>query len=78
MAERTFTLEEAKSLLPVLESLLFAACLENARPAAAELVFEKLKPSFFDWNEVRVSTVKELAESLKEASRSAMRTQFRP
>jgi endonuclease-3 len=47
---------------PVLESLLFAACLENARPATAELVFEKLKTSFFDWNEVRVSTVRELAE----------------
>ncbi len=51
---------------PVLESLLFAACLENARPATAEAVFEKLKTSFFDWNEVRVSTAKELAEIMHE------------
>ena len=47
---------------PVLDSLLLAACLENSRPATAEAVLEKLKTSFFDWNEVRVSTVKELAE----------------
>jgi len=51
---------------PVLESLLFAACLENSRPATAEAVFEKLKTSFFDWNEVRVSTVRELAEIMNE------------
>jgi endonuclease III len=47
---------------PVLESMLYAACLENARPATADAMFDKLKTSFFDWNEVRVSTVKELAE----------------
>ncbi len=51
---------------PVLESLLLAACLENSRPALAEAVFEKLKTSFFDWNEVRVSTVRELAEIMHE------------
>ncbi len=51
---------------PVLESLLQAACLENSRPAAAEAVYEKLKASFFDWNEIRVSTVRELAELMHE------------
>ena len=51
---------------PVLESLLYAACLENARLATAEAVYEKLKTSFFDWNEVRVSTAKELAEIMHE------------
>jgi endonuclease-3 len=49
---------------PLLESLLFACCLENARHDTAGEAFEKLRGSFFDWNEIRVSTVKELSETL--------------
>jgi endonuclease-3 len=51
---------------PLLEQMLFACCLENAPHAKAEKVYEHLSSSFFDWNEVRVSTVKELAESMRE------------
>lgn len=47
---------------PVLESMLFACCLENTPHDTAELVFQAVKSSFFDWNEVRVTTVKELSE----------------
>lgn len=46
----------------VLESMLFACCLENTALETAETVFQAVKSSFFDWNEVRVTTVKELAE----------------
>ena len=46
----------------VLESLLFAAVLENAAPEAAEAAFTTLHERFFDLNEVRVSTIRELAE----------------
>lgn len=49
---------------PVLEQLLYACCLENAAYAAAEAAYKVLSTQFFDWNEVRVSTAKELAESL--------------
>jgi endonuclease-3 len=49
---------------PLLESLLFACCLENARYDVAREAFEKVRGAFFDWNEIRVSTVKELAETL--------------
>lgn len=48
----------------VLEHLLFACCLENTPHEKAERGFEALKTSFFDWNEARVSTVKELGEVL--------------
>lgn len=48
----------------VLEQLLFAACLENSAYEAAEEAFAKLQESFFDWNEVRVTTVRELAEEM--------------
>jgi endonuclease-3 len=47
---------------PVFESLLFASCLENAPFDAAERVFETVKTSYSGWNEVRVTTVKELSE----------------
>ncbi len=46
----------------VLEHLLFACCLENAHYNAAEEAFAALVDSFFDWNEIRVSTVRELSE----------------
>jgi endonuclease-3 len=47
------------------ENLLFAACLENAPYAAAEAAFQAVSTALFDWNEVRVSTVKELSEIMK-------------
>jgi len=46
----------------VLEHLLFASLLENAHYAAAEEAFAALVHSFFDWNEIRVSSVRELSE----------------
>lgn len=46
----------------VLEHLLYACCLENARQEAADEAFAKLKELYFDWNEVRVTTVAELSE----------------
>jgi hypothetical protein len=49
---------------PVMESLLFACCLENARYDAAQQAFVNVQAAFFDWNEIRVSTVKELAEAM--------------
>lgn len=47
---------------PLLEQLLFALCLENSSNAAAERVFAELQKTYFDWNEVRVTTVVELSE----------------
>jgi endonuclease III len=51
---------------PLLEQMLFACCLENAHYEKAEKTYEHLSTSFFDWNEVRVSSVKELSESLRD------------
>jgi hypothetical protein len=48
----------------VLEHLLFACCRENAHYPAAEESLAALVHNFFDWNEVRVSTVRELAEAM--------------
>lgn len=46
----------------VLEHLLYACCLEDALFDAADIAFARLQQSFFDWNEVRVTTAVELAE----------------
>src|SRR5437016_2986196 len=48
----------------VLEHLLYACLLENAHAEQADKAFNTLKTNLFDWNEVRVSTVRELAEML--------------
>ena len=49
----------------VLEHMLYACCLENSNHEAADEAFAKLEQQFFDWNEVRVTTAAELAESMK-------------
>lgn len=46
----------------VVEHLLFACCLEGAHHDAAEEAFAALVHTFFDWNEVRVTSITELAE----------------
>src|SRR6187402_550224 len=60
----------------VLEHLLYACVLENARYEAADEAYARLRESYFDWNEIRVTTVTELAEgmaSLPDASAAAQR-----
>jgi len=47
---------------PILENLLFACCLEDAHCDIAEESFAALEQTFFDWNEIRVSSVVELVE----------------
>ena len=50
----------------LLENLLYAACLQNASFEKANVAFERVQNSFFDWNEVRVTTVSELAEVVRD------------
>lgn len=49
----------------VLEHLLFACLLEDSPSESAEQVFNALKHDYFGWNEVRVSTIRELTDALK-------------
>lgn len=50
--------------LPVLETMLFAVCLEDNRWDQAEAGLKRLISSFFDLNEIRVSSVAELERAL--------------
>ena len=46
----------------LLENLLYACCLEDAPYEVADECFARLQESYFDWNEVRVTTIRELGE----------------
>ncbi len=48
----------------VLEHLLFACCLEDAQYEAADEAFAAIAHTFFDWNEVRVTSIAELGETM--------------
>lgn len=49
----------------VLEHVVFAALVENSNYDDAEKVFAALKTDYFDWNEVRVSSIRELCDVMK-------------
>lgn len=60
---------------PLLEQVLFACCLENSHYDDAEKAFGNLLENAFDLNEVRVTTVAELADllvGLPDPSRAAL------
>jgi hypothetical protein len=47
------------------EHLLFACLVEDSPHEAAEQVFAALKNDYFGWNEVRVSTIRELTDACR-------------
>lgn len=55
----------------VLDCLLYACCLEDASHEAADEAFAKLQQTYFDANEIRVTTVAELSESLTSLPKAA-------
>lgn len=74
--DRKFPPVEAVEPRPVLEEVLYAIVREGFTTEGANAAFAKFKGTFFDWNEVRVSTVLEIAEALKgvpDAGRKAQR-----
>jgi len=60
---KPFTADTSRSLL---HQVLHACCLENAPAAAADKAFARMLESAYDLNELRVTTVAELAESLQD------------
>ncbi|GIX05117.1 MAG: hypothetical protein KatS3mg114_0986 [Planctomycetaceae bacterium] len=46
--------------LPVLETMLYAVCLENVPASTAEAAYQRISQLFPDLNEARVSTISEL------------------
>lgn len=50
--------------LSVLDHLIYAICREGSPSADATRAFDRLRKSFFDWNEIRVSSVHEVEDVL--------------
>src|SRR4051812_39415023 len=48
---------------PVLEQFVYALCREDATPEQADRAFTYLCKQFYDWNEVRVSSTRELEDA---------------
>lgn len=52
----------------VLEHLIFACCLEDSKYDPANDAFARLQEIYTGWNEIRVTTVSELAEAMSDLS----------
>jgi endonuclease-3 len=61
--------------LKVLEQFLYAVCREGTTRAQADRAFRSLRERFFDWNEIRVSSPRELEEALANLPDAATRAQ---
>ncbi len=59
---------------PVLETLIFSVLLEDLPLDTAEQAYETLTSTFFDLNEIRVSTIAEITAALKGLPRPELRS----
>lgn len=57
--------EPAEERRPVLEELVYAILREGTTHADADRAYGAIRKAFIDWNEVRVSTVQEVADVLR-------------
>src|SRR4051812_23701849 len=60
---------------PVLEQYIYGLCRQNATPDQADRAFRNLREHFFDWNEVRVSSIREIEDALAGLSETESRAQ---
>jgi endonuclease III len=54
--------EAAQEARPVLQQFIYGVCREDATADQADRAYRTLCERFFDWNEVRVSSIRELEE----------------
>jgi endonuclease-3 len=60
---------------PVLEQLIYAICREGTTRDNADKAFRALQERFFDWNEIRVSSVPEVKEAFEDVPHAEARAQ---
>jgi endonuclease-3 len=69
------TVEVDEEARPVLQQFIYGLCRENATREQAEEAYRFLCERFFDWNEIRVSSVRELEEAFAGMPDAEMRAQ---
>lgn len=62
--KKEYKIKPPKPAPTVVEDLLYGICLENIDQAAADECYEKMLNTFFDFNEMRVSSIAEITDSL--------------
>lgn len=60
---------------PVLEQLLYAICREGATREQGDRAYRALQEKFFDWNEIRVSSAREVEECFEDMDNTEARAQ---
>src|SRR6266852_5830453 len=60
---------------PVLEQFLYAICREGTTQPLADRAYRNLRERFFDWNEICVSSVREVEEALADLPDAEVRAQ---
>ncbi len=60
---------------PVLEQFIYAICREGTSRGVADRAYTNLCEAFFDWNEIRVSSTREIADALVELPQAEVRAQ---
>ncbi len=69
------TIEPDEEARPVLQQFIYGLCRESATREQADEAYRFLCERFFDWNEVRVSSVRELEEAFSDMIDSEARAQ---
>ena len=69
------TVEVDEEARPVLQQFIYGLCRENATREQADEAYRFLCEKFFDWNEIRVSSLRELEEAFDGMHDSEMRAQ---
>jgi endonuclease-3 len=64
LLRRRYKVEPRSSRLSVLEAIVFGICNEGTTFEQANQALSRFKDHFFDWNEVRVSTLQEIEDVL--------------
>jgi endonuclease III len=72
-AKKTVTVDEEAR--PVLQQFIYGLCRESATREQADDAYRYLCEKFFDWNEIRVSSLRELEEAFDGMSDSELRAQ---
>lgn len=69
------TVEPDEEVRPVLQQFIYGLCRENATRDQADDAYRHLCEKFFDWNEIRVSSIRELEEAFEGMCDSELRAQ---
>jgi len=69
LLKNRYKLEPGLEKLSILESVIYGICHEDATRSGATRALAHFKEGFFDWNEVRVSSLEEIQGVVKELDR---------